>query len=171
MTAGDTVNRLAIIALGSNLGDSVQILRAALERLQTFSAGQLQSSSLWQTAPIDCPPGSPPFVNAVAVFVPRENETPESLLAILQAIELEFGRAPKLVLNEPRSLDLDLIAFGKETCSTPSLTLPHPRAHLRRFVLAPLDEITPGLILPGQSRTVRELLASLPNVEQAARLD
>ena len=170
MTAGDTVNRLAIIALGSNLGDSVQILRAALERLQTFSAGQLQSSSLWQTAPIDCPPGSPPFVNAVAVFVPRENETPESLLGKLQAIEIEFGRAPKLVLNEPRSLDLDLIAFGNEARDTPLLTLPHPRAHLRRFVLAPLAEIAPDIILPGQTQTAATLLAALPGEESARRL-
>ena len=169
--AGNTVNRLAIIALGSNLGDSAKILRAALERLQTFSVEPLSISSLWKTVPVNCPPNSPAFVNAVTEFAPRKEETPESLFAKLQAIELEFGRAPKVVLNEPRSLDLDLIAFGSETCSTPSLTLPHPRAHLRRFVLAPLDEITPGLILPGQSRTVRELLASLPNVEQAARLD
>ena len=170
MTAGDTVNRLAIIALGSNLGDSVQILRAALERLQTFSAEQLQSSSLWQTAPIDCPPGSPPFVNAVAVFVPRENETPESLLGKLQAIEIELGRVPKLVLNEPRSLDLDLIAFGNEARDTPLLTLPHPRAHLRRFVLAPLAEIAPDIILPGQTQTAATLLAALAGEESARRL-
>ena len=168
--AGDTVNRLAIIALGSNLGDSAQIIRAAFHRLQQFSAEQLQSSSLWQTAPIDCPPGSPPFVNAVAVFVPRENETPESLLGKLQAIEIEFGRAPKLVLNEPRSLDLDLIAFGNEARDTPLLTLPHPRAHLRRFVLAPLAEIAPDIILPGQTQTAATLLAALPGEESARRL-
>ncbi len=168
--AGDTVNRLAIIALGSNLGDSAQIIRAAFHRLQQFSAEQLQSSSLWQTAPIDCPPGSPPFVNAVAVFVPRENETPETLLEKLQAIEIEFGRAPKLVLNEPRSLDLDLIAFGNEARATSQLTLPHPRAHLRHFVLAPLAEIAPDIILPGQTQTAATLLAALPGEESARRL-
>ena len=168
--AGDTVNRLAIIALGSNLGDSAQIIRAAFHRLQQFSAEQLQSSSLWQTAPIDCPPGSPPFVNAVAVFVPRETETPETLLEKLQAIEIEFGRAPKLVLNEPRSLDLDLIAFGNEARATSQLTLPHPRAHLRHFVLAPLAEIAPDIILPGQTQTAATLLAALPGEESARRL-
>jgi 2-amino-4-hydroxy-6-hydroxymethyldihydropteridine diphosphokinase len=66
------------------------------------------------------------------------------------------------VLNEPRPLDLDLIAFGREVRAGNRLTLPHPRAHLRRFVLQPLSEIAPGLILPGQSQTVAQLLAALP---------
>lgn len=76
-------------------------------------------------------------------------------------MEREFGRRPKLVLNEPRPLDLDLIAFGSEKRSTPRLTLPHPRAHLRRFVLQPLNEIAPELILPGQLKSAGELLAEL----------
>jgi 2-amino-4-hydroxy-6-hydroxymethyldihydropteridine diphosphokinase len=83
-------------------------------------------------------------------------------LAKLQALEKEFGREPKKVLNEARPLDLDLIAFGNHTCVTPRLTLPHPRATQRRFVLEPLAEIAPDLVLPGQTRTVKELLAELP---------
>jgi 2-amino-4-hydroxy-6-hydroxymethyldihydropteridine diphosphokinase len=111
---------------------------------------------------VDCPPGSPPFLNAVVGFHPRPGETPESLLARLQALEREFGRRPKQLLNEPRPLDLDLIAFGAEVRATPQLTLPHPRAHLRRFVLEPLAEIAPGLVLPGQQASVAKLLATLP---------
>ena len=154
--------KLAFIALGSNLGDSANIIRRVMERLQEFSKTPLLKSSLWQTAPVDCPPGSPMFVNAVVGFMPREDETPESLLTKLQALQREFGRQPKKVLNEPRPLDLDLIAFGSESRATIELTLPHPRAHLRRFVLQPLSEIAPDLILPGQSKTVAQLLRELP---------
>jgi 2-amino-4-hydroxy-6-hydroxymethyldihydropteridine diphosphokinase len=88
----------------------------------------------------------------------------------LQALEKEFGRQPKKVLNEPRPLDVDLIAFGSETRATPELTLPHPRARARRFVLQPLSEIAPNLILPGQSQSVAQLLARLPPVEPMRKL-
>jgi 2-amino-4-hydroxy-6-hydroxymethyldihydropteridine diphosphokinase len=133
-----------------------------MERLRQFSVAPILRSSLWQTEPVDCPPGSPVFVNAVAGLEPYPAETPESLLARLQALEKEFGRRPKQVLNEPRPLDLDLLAFGGEIRDSEELILPHPRAHERRFVLQPLAEIAPDLLLPGQSKTVAELLESLP---------
>jgi 2-amino-4-hydroxy-6-hydroxymethyldihydropteridine diphosphokinase len=161
---------LAFVALGANLGDSVATLRRAMERLARFSTKPLLKSSLWKTSPVACPPGSPPFVNAVVGLAPRPGETPESLLANLQALEREFGRAPKKILNEPRVLDLDLIAFGNETRSTASLILPHPRAHLRRFVLRPLSEIAPDLALPGQARTVGELMVELGDDTLVERL-
>lgn len=163
-------SKLAFVALGSNQGDSVKILRDAIERLNNFSGGPIASSSLWQTAPVDCPPNSPKFLNAVAAFVPREGETPESLLKKLQALEKEFGRQPKKILNEPRPLDLDLIAFGPEMRDTAELILPHPRAHLRRFVLQPLSEIAPDLVLPGQTQTVVQLLTGLPAGDQVTRI-
>jgi len=156
------INPIAYISLGSNLGDSATILRAAISRLQELSDKPISQSSLWQTAPVDCPPGSPLFVNAVAGLRARAGETPEALLGALQALEVEFGRRPKVVLNEPRPLDLDLLCFGAEVRNTPQLVLPHPRAHLRRFVLQPLSELAPDLILPGQTLSLRELLASLP---------
>lgn len=161
---------IAFVALGSNLGDSQRVLREVMQQLQAISRQPLVQSSLWQTAPVDCPPGSPPFVNAVVALVPDDRETPESLLAKLQALEKKFGRQPKKVLNEPRPLDLDLIAFGRETRNTPELTLPHPRAHLRRFVLQPLSEIAPDLVLPGQTKSVVQWLALLPANEVIARL-
>ena len=92
---------------------------------------------------------------------PRAGETPETLLAKLQGFEREFGRHPKRIHNEARPLDLDLIAFGDELRSAKELTLPHPRAHLRRFVLEPLAEIAPSFILPGHKVNVRELLEKL----------
>jgi 2-amino-4-hydroxy-6-hydroxymethyldihydropteridine diphosphokinase len=153
---------LALVALGSNLGDSRQTIRLAMDRLQEYSPEPILKSSLWQSAPINCPPGSQPFTNAIVGLVPRPEEVPESLLATLQSLERQFGRAPKTVLNEPRRLDLDLIAFGTAIRHIPQLELPHPRAHLRRFVLQPLSEIAPDLILPGQIKTVAQLLADLP---------
>ncbi len=159
----------AFVALGSNLGDSRALISAAIARLQELSAEPLLRSSLWQTSPVDCPPGSPPFINAVVGITPHPHETPETLLRKLQNLEREFGRKTKQVLNEPRPLDLDLIAFGNEVRSSPRLVLPHPRAHQRRFVLAPLVEIAPDLLLPGQSQTVRQLLAGLHSSETVSR--
>ena len=156
------VGQLAVIALGSNLGDSRENILRGMRHLEELSDSPLLRSSLWQTTPVDCPPGSPVFVNAVVGLVPRAGETPEILLTKLQALEKEFGRRPKEVLNEPRPLDLDLIAFGNETRATQELTLPHPRSHERRFVLQPLTEVAPDLILPGQSKSVARLLDWLP---------
>ena len=159
---GSTSQNFVVVALGSNLGNSHQTVLTAMEALQEFSDTPLLRSSLWQTTPVDCPPGSPNFVNAVVGFTARPEETPDTLLPRLQAIEQTFGRTPKTIQNEPRALDLDLIAFGDETRSTPELTLPHPRAHQRRFVLQPLSEIAPDLVLPSQTKTVKQLLEELP---------
>jgi 2-amino-4-hydroxy-6-hydroxymethyldihydropteridine diphosphokinase len=155
--------RLVVIALGSNLGDSRKIILDAMERLEVFAEGRMLRSSLWQTMPVDCPPGSPAFVNAIVGFEPKRGETPETLLHKLKSLEREFGRRPKTIHNEPRPLDLDLIAFGNETRSTSELALPHLRAHARRFVLGPLNEIAPDYVLPGQNKTIAQLLAQLPS--------
>ncbi len=136
-----------------------------MDRLEEFTCQPMLRSSLWRTTPIDCPPGSPDFLNAVVALTPKPEETPESLLSKLQALEREFGRRPKEVLNEPRPLDLDIIVFGTETRSGPELTIPHPRAHLRQFVLSPLDEIAPDLVLPGQQVSVRVLLSKLRSAQ------
>ena len=161
---------IAYIALGSNLGDSRATILRAMDRLQELSTEPLAKSSLLETQPVDCPPGSPNFVNAVVGLIPLPGETPESLLQKMHALEKELGRTPKKVLNESRPLDLDLLAFGNETRSTPELTLPHPRSHLRQFVLQPLAEIAPGLVFPGQEKTVSELLSQLTSAEIVRKL-
>lgn len=160
---GGKADSRAFVALGSNLGHSIRILREAAAALRKYSpGGSSSSSSLWSSAPVDCPPGSPAFVNAVVAFHPCADETPETLLLRLLALERRFGRPPKQVHNEPRPLDLDLILFGNEVRASEGLILPHPRAHLRRFVLQPMAEIAPALQIPGLSATVGELLAALP---------
>jgi len=95
--------QIAIVALGSNLGNSPQIISDATARLQQLSTEPVLKSSLWKTSPVDCPPGSPLFVNAAVGFLPKFGETPESLLRKLQAMEKKFNRAPKRVLNERNS--------------------------------------------------------------------
>ena len=165
-----SAEQLALIALGSNLGDSVELLRKVFARLETLSAAPLRKSSLWQTTPVDCPPGSPPFINAAVALTPLPEETPESLVEKLFVMEWDFGRRPKTVMNEARPIDIDLIAFGAEMRNRPTLILPHPRTHLRRFVLQPLSEVAPDFVLPGQTRTVMELLQSLDTSEQITRL-
>jgi len=161
---------IAYIALGSNLGDSRNNVLRAMERLQQFSDHPLAKSSLVESTPVDCPPGSSNFVNAVIGMEVQPDETPESLLEKLQAIEKEFGRTPKKMLNEARPLDLDLISFGNEIRASAELTLPHPRAHLRQFVLQPLAEIAPNLVLLGQEKPVSELLKQLTTAEIVRKL-
>src|SRR5689334_25187795 len=107
--------RVAYVAVGSNLGSPRENVVRAMGRLQQLSDEPIRRSSICETDPVDCPPGSPRFANAAMALVPRPEETPESLLEKLQAIEREFGRSPKQVHNEARPLDLDLIAFGSET--------------------------------------------------------
>src|SRR5262249_27965691 len=170
MESLDRARRFAFIALGSNLGDSARILREAAGRIERLSITPLLRSSVWEASPVDFPPGSPKFLNAVFALTQLTGESAESLLLKLQALEMEFGRKPKSQLNEPRPLDLDLIAFGRETRGTPTLTLPHPRAHLRRFVLEPLCEIAPDFVLPGQTRAANEVLVSLKTGEVLGRV-
>jgi 2-amino-4-hydroxy-6-hydroxymethyldihydropteridine diphosphokinase len=162
---------MTFVGLGSNLGNSKEIILRAFDRLQTLFTHPLLRSSLWRTAPVDCPPGSPPFVNAMAGLRSAANQTPQSLLRQLQVLEAEFGRQRSGIPNEPRVLDLDLIAFGQQTVNLPELVLPHPRAHLRRFVLQPLAEIAPDFILPGQAKSAKALLDQLSNIEAAVKLE
>jgi 2-amino-4-hydroxy-6-hydroxymethyldihydropteridine diphosphokinase len=151
------------IALGSNLGNRSAELDAGIDFLCELSeTGEVLESPRIETAPVDCPPGSPPFLNAVAeIEVDSVVLTPLNLLDELQQFEIARGRSPLHDLNAPRPLDLDIIYYGIERIDQLGLVIPHPRAHLRRFVLEPLSQIRPDLVLPGQTKTVSELLADL----------
>lgn len=152
----------AIVALGSNLGDSLRLIRDAVDSLREFSQGSFLEAPIYRSAPVDCPPGSPDFLNTVVAFVPLPKETPRSLLDKLQSLERAAGRKAKRVLNEARPLDLDIIAFEEIRVTEPDLIIPHPRAFERRFVLQPLADILPDLVLPGLDETIAQLLTQLP---------
>ena len=151
------------IALGSNLGDRHAELDAGMDFLCAISEDdEILESPRCETAPVDCPPGSPPFLNAVAeIAVDSVVLTPLNLLDELQEFEVSRGRTRLHDPNSPRPLDLDIIYYGHERFDHLGLVIPHPRAHVRRFVLEPLSHIRPDLVLPGQVKTVAELLLSL----------
>lgn len=150
------------IALGSNLGERETRIQQAFSFLQELSAnGDFLRSSVWRSDPVDCPPGSGQFLNAVAEI--DWNRSPEDLLAALLAFEGKSGRLPpgKRLRNSPRPIDLDLLYCGNLVRNTSELILPHPRLTSRFFVLGPLAEIRPELRLPGASRTIQELYDEL----------
>jgi 2-amino-4-hydroxy-6-hydroxymethyldihydropteridine diphosphokinase len=145
----------AYIALGSNLGDRWALLTTAIARLRAEPGLRLLSrSSIHETAPVNCPPNSNTFYNAVVAV--ETERTPEDVLRLLLRIERQFGRV-RTELNSPRTLDLDLILHGDAVINTPELTLPHPRMHEREFVLAPLAEIAPHVIHPVLGKPIQEL--------------
>jgi len=152
---------VAFVGLGANLGDARATLRAALAELQALAApGSFAASSLWRSAPVDS--SGPDYVNAVARL--RTALAPHALLDALQAIEQRFGRE-RPYRNAPRTLDLDVLLYGVDdddgglVLADDRLTVPHPRAAQRSFVLAPLGELWPGGEIPGAGR-VADLLAA-----------
>lgn len=159
------------IAFGSNIGDRLQYLRQARACVlaSPLLGPPVLTSGVYLTGPVDCPPGSGPFLNAV--LEAELTGDPAALLRDLHACEKAFGRRPHPKRNAPRTVDLDFLYAGDCRLETPSLTLPHPRMTGRRFVLAPLAEICPGLILPGQTETIARLLAKLPPGESTELLD
>ncbi len=159
-----------LISIGSNQGDSVSIARSAIADLSAFGQ-RFRASSLWRTSPVNCPPGSPDFVNASVAFTSRARESPESLLVALKELERRYGRVRSELRNAPRLLDLDLILFGDECRTGPDLHLPHPRAIDRRFVLEPSAEVAPELPWPRVGKTIAELLRGLRSDEVVIRLE
>jgi 2-amino-4-hydroxy-6-hydroxymethyldihydropteridine diphosphokinase len=158
------------IALGSNVGDRLANIRRAMESVRMLhEPGTLVfCSSIYETAPIDCEPGTRSYINAVMeIDFPG---TPKQLLARLRKIESKMGRPERRPRNAPRTIDLDILYMGHLRLNDPELTLPHPRMLKRRFVLVPLEEILPGLILPGQTGDVRMLLAELPDLGEVTKV-
>lgn len=134
----------AYVALGANLGDAVQTVRDAFAALRALPNTQLvKASSLYRTAPVDST--GPDYINAVAEV--RTALTAPDLLRALQGIEAAAGRE-RPYRNAPRTLDLDVLLYGAASIDSPPLTVPHPRMWERAFVLVPLAEIAPALVLP-----------------------
>jgi 2-amino-4-hydroxy-6-hydroxymethyldihydropteridine diphosphokinase len=135
----------AYVALGANLGDARAAVEAAMTAIAGLPGSEVRArSSLYRTAPLDA--GGPDYINAVVEL--HTTLQPLDLLHLLQSIEQAHGRE-RSVRNAPRTLDLDLLLWDEVVMQTAELTLPHPRLHLRAFVLWPLSEIAPALRLPG----------------------
>lgn len=160
----------AAIALGANLGDPRRTLRGAVAGLAAHVGVRLEAvSSLWRTAAVGGPE-QPDYLNAV-VTVDTDLEAP-ALLDLAHELEVAAGREREVRWG-PRTLDVDLLAVGDERSDDPQLTLPHPRAHERRFVLEPWAEVDPGFVLgprTGPQRTVAEWAASVTD-QQVERLE
>jgi len=149
------------LALGSNLGDRLGNLRTARAAVLALAGitPPIFSSPIYETEPVDTAPDAGAFLNAVievGCALP-----PRALLAALQDIERQMGRPSPHPRNAPRRIDLDILYCGDLVLAEAGVELPHPRLHLRRFVLTPLADIRPDLILPGRRRSVAALLAGL----------
>lgn len=166
------MNQRCFVALGANLGDPVATVTAAIIALRGLPGTEfIAASSLYRTAPVGLR-HQPDFINAVVELVavtcpdsvclefpfggrqsgiPGTQSASRTLLDALFDIEARFGRQ-RSVRNAPRTLDLDLLLYGNTVSDDPQLTLPHPRLHERAFVLAPLAEIAPHLVIPGRGR-------------------
>lgn len=139
-------SHIAHIGLGANLADPEKQVRAALDELAAAPGIVLErKSSLYRTAPIGYD-NQPDFINAVARV--RTTLEPQALLDALLDIERTHGRVREF-LNAPRTLDLDVLLYEDRVISTDTLNVPHPRAHLRAFVLLPLLEVSPDVVIPG----------------------
>ena len=140
----------AYIGLGANLGDPPAQLREALERLSRQSGVQLQAqSAFYRSAPLG-PAGQAHYCNAVAAV--ETTHSAAELLKLLLEIERAMGRERRGQHWQPRLIDLDLLLYGEELIEQPGLRVPHPEMHKRNFVLVPLAEIAPELIIPGLGR-------------------
>ena len=149
------------IALGSNIENRLANLREGCKRAALLhEAGPpIRVSSIYETTPVDCEPGTKPYLNAVMEI--NFSGPPVALLDQLLRIEREMGRPSKKPRNSPRGIDLDVLYVGNLVLNNSEIIIPHPRLSQRRFVLTPLAEIAPDLILPGHSRSVGALLADL----------
>jgi 2-amino-4-hydroxy-6-hydroxymethyldihydropteridine diphosphokinase len=153
------MKKQAFIALGSNLADPIKQVNAALAALEDIPQTMVtRKSSLYRTAPVDCPPEysgeMPEFINAVAEVA--TDLTPLELLEELFKIENTAGRE-RPYRNAPRVLDCDLLLYEDTVLSTEKLTLPHPRMHQRGFVLLPLFEIAPQLSIPNHGKISEQI--------------
>ncbi|HTT23660.1 MAG TPA: 2-amino-4-hydroxy-6-hydroxymethyldihydropteridine diphosphokinase [Candidatus Sulfotelmatobacter sp.] len=157
--------QLMYLSLGSNLGDRIAYLRDAIRRLEAI--GHVRAtSSMYATQPVEFI-DQPWFLNCVVAL--ETSSTPAQLMEQVLDIEKTMGRQ-RVQKKGPRTIDIDILLLADAVVNTPELTIPHPRMHERRFVLAPLAEIAPDARHPRLNKTVRELLEELPPGQSVRRL-
>ena len=156
------------VGLGSNMGDRAGYLLLAVRGMLAAGLKVRRLSSVYETEPVDVVE-QPAFLNMVAELEGDSLPAPEQLLARLLRIEYLLGRRRDVPRRGPRTIDLDLLLYGKEQLATEFLTLPHPRIHERRFVLVPLAELVPHLPHPTLHRTISQLLAETSDHSKVTR--
>ena len=158
------------VALGSNLGDRLANLRAARTAIEALGGVRppLLASGVYETAPVGCAADAAKFLNAV-IEIEYAGDA-RDLLRELVEIETRLGRPAFHARNASRTLDLDLLYFGDTKIETAELRLPHPRIAEREFVLRPLADIRPDLVLPNQTESTRDLLLKLKNGPAVVRI-
>jgi 2-amino-4-hydroxy-6-hydroxymethyldihydropteridine diphosphokinase len=151
------------IGIGSNLGDRQGNCLRAVERMDRITGCRITGCSDWfLTKPVGVE-GQEWYVNGVASLV--TDISPQDLLKRLLAIEADMGRVRREQWG-PRNIDLDILLFGREIIQESNLTIPHPRMHLRRFVLEPITQLAPDLVNPALGLSMKELLEQLPEDDQ-----
>jgi len=155
------------VALGSNIGDRLENLRAARKAIYDLANVKppILSSAVYETEPVGCEPGAGKFLNAVVEF--EYESSLARLLEQLIQIEEALGRKRNHPQNVSRTIDIDLLYCGGQRINDERLQLPHPRLHLRTFVLRPLADIRLDLILPGQNKNIGDLLAEVEQSGEA----
>lgn len=164
-TGASTMPSRAHLSLGSNVGDRAAQLRSALARLET-SGRVVAVSSFYETEPVELTQ-QPWFLNCAAAL--ETSQTPQQLMASILRIEQAMGRQ-RLQKKGPRTIDIDILLFDDAVVNSPEVTVPHPALHQRRFVLEPLAEIAPDVLHPVLNKTIRELLAALPEGQTVRKL-
>ena len=150
------------IAVGSNLGDRMMNLRAARDGVVDLAANKsVLASRIYETEPVDCEPGAGKFLNAVLEI--EYDGDPSELLEKLIGIEESLGRKRDHAQSVSRKIDIDILYADDLVINNERLQLPHPRLHERKFVLQPLADIRPDLILPDRKQAVSDLLAQAPD--------
>jgi 2-amino-4-hydroxy-6-hydroxymethyldihydropteridine diphosphokinase len=159
------------VAIGSNLGERVANLRNARKDIAALNGAlpPMRSSAIYETEPVGCEKGAAKFLNAAIEF--GYSGEPDALLRELAAIEKILGRPAAHARNVSRTIDLDLLYFGELVIETSELHLPHPRIVEREFVLRPLADIRPDLVLPEQEEPISALLLRLGQTAGVVRLD
>ena len=157
------------VALGSNVGDRPENLRAARRAILDLASvkAPILSSAIYETEPVDCEPGAAKFLNAAVEF--EYAGDPAHLLEQLIQIEEILGRKRDHPHNVSRTIDIDLLYCGDRRINNERLQLPHPRLRLREFVLRPLADIRPDLVLLGDEKTVSDLLAEFEQSRDLVR--
>jgi len=158
------------LSLGSNLGNRLASLQTARDRVAQLSGvSSVEASAIYETAPVGVRPEYEDMAFLNAVLVVTATLSPDAMSTAIHAIEDDLGRVRTEDRFAPRPIDIDILYAGDTMMEDEDLTLPHPRWAERRFVVQPLADVRPNLVFPGDQKSVREVLASLPAGPEVSR--